>query len=210
MTTVKDETAPNAGVRLLPCPFCGSNPKRGSESGRIYCMSPDCFGPITSATNQEDSTVQWNNRVALAVPEGVTRAREALETIDRLSLVISSAVRISDPDHLAAVVIAIKNVRAALASSPSVEAGSRERALKIIADEERLAANDSPDNINLYALRLVRVKTAKQILGLDPMQPALAASALMACDPGMTPDEAKREAAIATNLNTAGVRGDNG
>lgn len=41
----------------------------------------------------------------------------------------------------------------------------QQRALEIISQEEGFAANDPEGNVELHALRLTRVMTAKQILG---------------------------------------------
>lgn len=73
MTTVK---VPLDGylreVELLPCPFCGSQPKcngmpRGMI-GQIYCANDDCFGPRTTAICKSDSVAQWNKRPTIWQP----------------------------------------------------------------------------------------------------------------------------------------------
>src|SRR4051812_15272715 len=50
---------------LLPCPFCGEPPKMLERTGEIFCGGQDCFGPVTTAGNIADSTIQWNKRAAL-------------------------------------------------------------------------------------------------------------------------------------------------
>jgi hypothetical protein len=47
-------------------------------------------------------------------------------------------------------------------------AAMRARAQKIIERENALLATDSPARIGLFAMRLLRVKTAEEILGVAP------------------------------------------
>lgn len=61
---------------LLPCPFCGEMPAvemTGFHLGArtIYCAGNDCMGPITTAQNMDDATIQWNRRATQpAAPAG--------------------------------------------------------------------------------------------------------------------------------------------
>jgi hypothetical protein len=45
-------------------------------------------------------------------------------------------------------------------------AAMRERAQKIIDAEKKAHETDDPDNVSLFAFRLLRVKTAEEILGV--------------------------------------------
>jgi hypothetical protein len=66
----------------------------------------------------------------------------------------------------------------ALPHTGQPQEGLRERALKIIANEERFAATDDKSNIELFALRVARVGTAKQILGELPLDEPILAGAI--------------------------------
>lgn len=55
---------------LKPCPFCGSPPvwlpvdRLESEDQNIGCLNHACFGPCTTASN-EDAIEQWNKRAEI-------------------------------------------------------------------------------------------------------------------------------------------------
>jgi hypothetical protein len=72
-----------------------------------------------AATSQREAVA--NARLIAAAPDYHTAARE----IDRLALVIESAVRFSDPTNLAAVRAALKANQAAIAKATTPNAGER-------------------------------------------------------------------------------------
>ena len=49
-------------LELLPCPFCGEQPKVLWSTHEILCAGQDCFGPVTTAGNLETASIQWNKR----------------------------------------------------------------------------------------------------------------------------------------------------
>ena len=62
---------------LLPCPFCGEQPKAHVREGAamIQCFGQECLGPRTTAGYLDDAKLQWNKRTGAAaqssqVPDG--------------------------------------------------------------------------------------------------------------------------------------------
>jgi hypothetical protein len=68
-----------AGARLLPCPFCGSEPLMwGDSSTRVTCSNDQCAGntsmptPFNGWGHRADAIAAWNRRAAQAVPRNVS------------------------------------------------------------------------------------------------------------------------------------------
>lgn len=179
-------TAPEMekAVALLPCPFCGSEARSLSarvsedcEEARVECTSCGAAGPADedAYANHSAAASYWNRRVPLL---SFTRQRDEIARL-RAKFDWPVAPKAEQDawieehwrDHLDFA----DTVLVLLSAAPECRAGERERALKIIADEERFAASDPPGNIELYALRIARVGTAKQILGdMDMSEPVTA------------------------------------
>lgn len=116
---------------LKPCPWCGGAPKiltiteEPDHFERETVIRCDECGISIVEEYRSGAIAAWNRR-APAAPSSPAAAEmlEALKEVDRLSLVISSAVRIFDPsyaDDLTAVLLAN---RAAIAKAQALPGGS--------------------------------------------------------------------------------------
>lgn len=91
---------------LGPCPFCGGPAtwmdviqKSGEQF--ICCDNDECFGPHTTATD-EDAIVQWNTRAALATPPAQAEIGEEY-TEARINEIANSVLDVPiDPNGITA------------------------------------------------------------------------------------------------------------